>query len=384
MMRTPVHLRYTLAITAALLTGGSSVDAQGSLGALGFGYPVNGVSTRTAGTVGALAEFDALTPINPSSIGGISRTVLSVQTEPEYRTLTIGGVREKTASQRVPLLMVVLPARHGVAVSFSARGFLDRSYTTSTTGSAVLDGATVPTTDKLEMRGAIGDLRGAVGWQIVPRVRVGLGGHIFTGEHQATRQRSFADTLLFGGTLDTSKVTYFGTALSFGGEAQLIKGLAVALSYRMGNDFDARIRDTTRATGAVPARLGAAVRYDGIPGAVFSVGYEQVRWSDMQPMASSRTTASDAANYFGGAEIAGPRVRGYPMMLRVGYARNALPFSNSAQVVQESRLGGGVGMPIARDAASIDFSLQRANRSLAGTTATERAWLLGLGVQIRP
>jgi hypothetical protein len=71
-------------------------------------------------------------------------------------------------------------------------------------------------------------------------------------------------------------------------------------------------------------------------------------------------------------------------MLRVGYARNALPFSNSAQVVQESRLGGGVGMPIARDAASIDFSLQRANRSLAGTTATERAWLLGLGVQIRP
>lgn len=384
MMRLSSYRRTALAVASALLAGSATAGAQGTLGALGFGYPVNGVSTRAAGTAGALSEFDALTPINPSAIGGLTRTVLSAQAEPEYRTLSIGSVRERTTSQRVPLLMLVLPARRGFAVSLSARGFLDRSYTTLTTGSAVVDGLTLPTSEKLEMRGAIGDMRAAVGWQINPRFRVGLGGHIFTGEHQATRQRRFADTLLFGGTLDTSKVTYFGTALSFGGEVQLIKGLAATLSYRMGNDFDARIRDTTRATGAVPSRLGAAMRYDGIPGAVFTAGYEQVTWSDMQPMASSRTTANDAANVYGGAEIAGPRFRGYPVMLRVGYARNDLPFSNTAEIVKESRVGGGVGVPIARDAASIDFSLQRANRSLAGSTATERAWLLGLGIQIRP
>lgn len=384
MMRLRTQFPSACGLAVTLLGAALPASAQGTLGALGFGYPVNGVSTRTAGTAGAFTEFDALTPTNPAAIGGLTRTVLSAQAEPEYRTLSFGSNSEKTTSQRIPLLMVVFPAGRGFAASISARSFLDRSYTTTTTGSAVIDGNSLPTNEKLVMRGAIGDMRAAVGWQINTRFRVGMAGHIFTGENVATRTRSFADTLLFGGTLDTSKVTYFGTALSFGGEAQIAKGLAASLSYRMGNSFDARIRDTTRASGSVPARLGGALRYDGIPGAVFSAGFEQLRWSDMQAMASSSTKASDASNLYGGAEVAGPRFRGYPVMLRLGYARNELPFSSTAERVKESRIGGGLGVPIARDAASIDFSIQRANRSLAGATAKERAWLLGVGVQIRP
>ncbi|WP_043581372.1 hypothetical protein [Gemmatimonas phototrophica] len=371
-------------VAAALSASPQAALAQGSLGALGFGYPVNGMSTRASGTAGAFVEFDALTPINPSAIGGLGRTVLSAQVEPEYRTLTLGAVREKTASQRIPLITVVFPARRGFAVAFSARGFLDRSYTTTTTGSAVIDGNTLPTSEVLTMRGAIGDIRGALGWQINPRFRVGLGGHIFTGDNTASRERTFADTLQFGSTLDSSKVTYIGTALSFGGEARLFSGLSAILSYRMGNDLDARIRDTTRASGGVPTRVGGALRYDGIPGSVFSVGFEQVKWSDMQSIASSRTVASDAQNVYVGAEVAGPRLRGFPVMVRAGFSRNQLPFSISAEQVTESRIGGGIGIPIARDAASIDFSLQRANRSLGGSSIKESAWLLGAGIQIRP
>jgi len=357
---------------------------QGSLGALGFGYPVNGMSTRASGTAGAFGDIDPLSPINPASLGGLTRTVISAQAEPEHRTLTFGNLREKTASQRIPLLAVVFPARGGVAVGLSARGFLDRSYTTTTSGTALIDGTTLATTEQLTMRGAIGDIRGAVGWQIGNRARVGLGGHIFTGENTAVRQRTFSDTLKFGGTLDSSKVTYIGTAVSLGGELRLIKGFSAAASYRAGNSFDARIRDTTRASGTVPARLGGTLRFDGIPGSSFAVGFEQVKWSDMQPMASSRTTATDVTNYYGGAEVAGPRYRGIPMLVRIGYARNQLPFSTGAEVVKESRISGGLGIPIAGDNASMDFSIQRANRSLGGSTAREAAWLLGIGIQVRP
>jgi hypothetical protein len=380
----PLSRLRTGALTMAVALLPQLVQAQGTISGLGFGSPINGMSTRSAGTAGAFVEFDALTPINPSSIGGLARTVLSAQVEPEHRTLSLGAVRERTASQRLPVIMIAFPARRGVAVALSARGFLDRSYTTTTTGSAVIDGRTLPTSEVLTMRGAIGDIRGAVGWQINSRFRVGLGGHIFTGENTAARERTFADTLRFGSTLDSSKVTFIGTAISLGGEAQLFKGVSATLSYRAGNGFDARIRDTTRASGTVPARLGGALRYDGIPGSVFTVGFEQVRWSAMQRMASSRTVAHDAQNVYAGAEVAGPRYRGYPVMLRAGVARNQMPFSISAEQVNETRIGGGLGIPIARENASIDFSIQRANRVLNGSLAREAAWLLGAGVQIRP
>jgi hypothetical protein len=101
-------------------------------------------------------------------------------------------------------------------------------------------------------------------------------------------------------------------------------------------------------------------------------------------MSSSRTTASDVTNLYGGAEVAGPRYRGIPILVRAGYARNQLPFSASAELVRESRISGGLGIPVARDNATIDLSIQRANRSLTGTTATEAAWLFGIGLQVRP
>jgi hypothetical protein len=134
----------------------------------------------------------------------------------------------------------------------------------------------------------------------------------------------------------------------------------------------------------VPARLGGTLRYDGIPGSSFAIGFEQVKWSEMQSMASSRTTANDVTNIYGGAEVAGPRLRGIPMLVRVGYARNQLPFSNSAEIVKESRISGGLGLPVARDNATLDFSIQRANRSLSGSNAKEAAWLFGIGMQVRP
>jgi hypothetical protein len=372
-------------MVAGLLVGLSTpLAAQGSLGSLGFGYPVGGLSTRAAGTAGAFGDFDPLSPLNPAALGGLQRMVLSAQTEPEYRTLTLNGVNERTTIQRIPLIAVLFPFRGGLALGLSASSFLDRSYSMITTGSAMIEGVPVPTNDRLDIRGAIGDMRAAVGWQINPRFKVGLGGHVFTGENVAVRERTFADTLLFGSVLDSSRVNYFGTALSVGGEVRIVKGLSAIGSYRTGNSLKSRIRDSVRTTAEVPDRIGAALRYDGITGATFSLGIEQVKWSSMASLGSGLTTAQDANNVRGGVEVQGPQFRGSPIFLRAGFARNELPFSVSAERVKETRYSTGFALPIARDAATIDFSLQRANRALANTGAKESAWLLGFGVQIRP
>ncbi len=380
------RLRSFSALTIIALSAATAdrATAQGSISGQGFGYPVGGGSVRTNGTGGAFAEFDALTPTNPAALGGLSRTVISAQAEPELRRLSFNGVTEKSTLQRVPLIMLVFPARRGVAVGVSAASFLDRTFTTTETGSALIDGTSVSTTDLTNVKGAINDLRAAVGWQINARFRVGFGAHIYTGENQATRERTFADSLAFGNVLDSSRVTFFGSALSVGGEATLGKGFTVLGSYRTGNEINARIRDTIVSTGSIPTRAGLALRYDGIVGSVFAVGMEQISWSDMSSLGSNNGATSDAMNYHAGAEVAGPRFRGLPLLVRVGYARNELPFSSVGQVARENRLTAGLGIPVARDAASLDLSVQRASRTMTGSSARESAWLLGFGIQIRP
>ncbi len=374
-------------VIAALVTGAllaPSMQAQGTLSGLGFGYPVGGTSTRAAATGGAFGEFDPLSPLNPASLGGLTRTVITAQTEPEFRTLRAGTTSEKSTAQRVPLIMLAVPIRAGVAVGISASTLLDRSYSTITSGDVVFDGTPITTIDQSDVRGSIGDLRVAAGWRINDRFSVGIGGHLLTGDNIVARTRSFNDTTRFGSVLDSSRVVYFGTALSVGGEWRVRKGLAAMVSYRKGGSIDARVRDTVRTEANAPNRLGVGVRFDGIPGTVFAVGVNRQEWSRLRGLGSDLVQPRDATNWHAGAETAGPRWRGLPLLIRAGYARNNLPFGVAGSVVDETRLTAGLGVPVAREQASIDFSVQRANRTLVGGGVRESAWMLGVGLQIRP
>ncbi len=375
---------FTIALCAATSFVVSPLRAQGALSGLGFGYPVGGASTRASATAGAFGEFDALSPINPASLGGLSRAVMTAQTEPEFRTLRFGTVQERTTAQRVPLLMVAFPLPHDVGVSLSATTFLDRSYSTVTRGDASISGVTVNTTDRTDVRGAIGDLRAAAGWRINDKFSVGVGAHLFTGDNLVAISRVFDDTTKFGTVDDSSRVVFAGNAFSIGGEWRIRKGWAASASLRSGGGMSARIRDTVRSEANVPNRVGLGVRYDGIPGSIFAFGVDKQNWSSMKGLGTTAVEAHDATNWHVGAEVAGPRLRQFPVLIRAGYAKNTLPFGIGGKTVDESRLSAGVGLPVAREAASIDISLQRANRSLAGGNAKESAWMLGIGMQIRP
>ena len=358
--------------------------AQGTLSTQGLGYPVGGTSVRASGTAGSFGEFDLLSPLNPASIASMTRTVITAQTEPEYRTVKSGGTSDASSVQRVPLIMLGVPLRSKVGLALSATTFLDRSFSTTTLGEIVVDSTTVNTVDLTDVRASIADIRFAAGWNRSSRFSVGFGLHLFTGDDQATRLRTFSDSTRFASAIDSAKMVYFGTALSAGGELRVRKGLAAQLSYRLGLGMKTRLADSTISSAKVPNRIGVGLRYDGIPGSIFAIGVDHQDWTRMQPLGSSLVTARDATNWHVGGETEGPQIRGMPMLVRAGYARNALPFGIEGKWVNESRYSTGIGMPVARDQASIDVSVQWANRSLAGGGAKETAWLIGLGVQIRP
>ncbi|MGV3710097.1 MAG: hypothetical protein ACO1Q7_14770 [Gemmatimonas sp.] len=375
-----------LTIAGATTVGATTADAQGNISMLGFGYPVNGQSVRSAGTAGALGEFDVQTPRNPSSLTSLSRGLLSLQTEPEFRTLTYNSVKESNRVQRIPLVMGALRLNSRAVVSFSSSSFLDRNFSTVSDGQAVIAGTVLPTRDISDMRGSISDLRLGVGYRVNSRVSVGVGGHVFTGSNRLDLIRRFPDSTGFGAINEVSGIQFFGKALSFGTTVLLPKGFSAAASYRAGGTIEADNGDTVVTKATIPDRLSGGLFYR-IPGAVFAANLEQNKWSSMQSLGTGVTQAHDATNWSTGTEIETGRIRGTPVLVRAGAGQNTLPFGVNNAKVTEMRYSAGVGFAVTnpgRDQSVLEFSVTRADRKLGASTAKEGAWLLGIGIQIRP
>ncbi len=363
-----------------------ALNAQGTLSTQGFGYPVGALSIRSNATGGAFGEFDAASTLNPSALGGMSRSVISAQIEPEYRTLSIGTLSEKNRIQRVPLVLVAFPLVKNGAFSVSAATFLDRSFSAVTNGSANLGDEVVATNDEYHVRGSMSDLRAAAGFRLNERLAVGVAGHVIMGSNNVAFARRFSDSVRFGPVVDSSLLTFQGNAITIGADARILRDVAVSASYRVGNSLEASTNGTVLGKAKVPSRLGATLRYEGIRGSVFAAGVEQISWSQMDGLGTAAVNTHDATNYHVGAEVDGPQIKQLPVQFRAGYAKAVLPFGVAGNAVNEQRITAGMGLPLDFNfGASLDFSVQRVSRSLAGTSGMkENAWRLGIGVQIRP
>src|SRR6476659_2210484 len=77
-------------------------QAQGTLGAQGFGYPPGQLSAYSRSLGGATGETDALSPINPAALALLRRGGLYIQSEQENRSLESGGQTGSTQVYRFP------------------------------------------------------------------------------------------------------------------------------------------------------------------------------------------------------------------------------------------------------------------------------------------
>jgi hypothetical protein len=374
--------RLAAAMSLAVGLAPSALEAQGALSAQGFGYPTGGLSARALGTAGATAEFDLLSIRNPAAISDLTSAIVSVQGEPERRTLRIGDVSETSQLQRVPLVAAGLRIRK-VALLVSGSTLLDRTFATRSTGSAVVDGRTVTTTDDLESRGALTELRLGAGWNW-KSVRMGVAAIAVTGDYNVVRGRSFPDSLGLGAVRDSGSIGFEGVGASFGMNWRPVSDLLVGASWRVGGGLDAVRRDIAVRSANVPGRLGMGLLYDGIEGTILAASAERVQWTRMNGLGSEDATARDATNWSVGAEFASGTIRRFPVFWRVGYGQRELPFLLRNDPVSERALNAGVGIPLAGDAAVVDFAVQRSQRRLESNRASEDAWSLTAGLTIRP
>ncbi len=355
--------------------------AQGALAIQGYGYPTGQLGAGSNGLGGASAELDPASALNPAALSAATRFSVYMQYEPEFRRTSVGGASDKSRTMRFPTFMVTGGFRR-LSVSLSATTFLDRTYRNSYADSQAIGGETVPSTLFAASNGAITDARLAASWWAKETFQFGASIHALVGENRTEFGRSFPDSTGIGGVTQLSTLNYSGSAMTIGAVYFPVKGLALGGSIRRGGSIEVRQDKNVLGEAEAPDRLGLSAAWTGIPNTTIAARFERTKWSSMDALGSATMTAFDASDVGLGVEVAGPRIAGAPSYARLGLRSRGLPFGANGDQVSERSLSGGLSVPMARGRGQIDLALQRASRSAAG--ASEKAWLVSIGLGIRP
>lgn len=391
--------RAAVIAVVGLLAIASRGGAQGSISGLGFGYPTGQLGSRSLALAGSTGELDPVTPRNPAALSSWGRSGLHLQYDPEYKRVSAAGGADETLEARFPLIAAGIQASRTVAIGVSISTLLDRTFTTQSAATQVIGGTELHTLTTYNSAGGLNDVRLGVAYTITPTFRVGLGGHVVTGENRVNIATVF-DRDGFLPLTRASEVSYNGTSLSAGATWLSGKNFAIGVSGRLESSLRATRSDTVLRSGRMPGRAGASVAYTGIAGTVLSAGANFEQWSALNGFGSEDVRARDTREYGFGAEVEGPRVRGSIVALRGGVRLRTLPFGVAAgrfgdvpgtgsQTLwaKERAWALGAGVPLANTGglsrATLDLALQRASRS-GPPEVTERAWTLSVGLAIRP
>src|SRR3954468_20068351 len=379
-----MRVRFLAAAMLLANAVSSPADAQGALSLLGLGYPPGQMSARAEGTGGGRSDFDALSVTSPASLAGVGGAAVFFQYSPEFRKVTVPGGVANTTTARFPLVTGVLPMGQNWTLGMSASTFLDRSQETSldrlqTVGT---QDDTVTLTERNKVLGAIDDVRFALAFSNTPKLRFGLAGHVFTGSNRITFSQIFPDSAIFIGSVQTSRISYAGFAASAGVEIHPGRAFGFAFSGRKGGELRAEDGNTLIGTGHIPDHYSASFVFEGVPGASISARVAHDSWSSLNTLSQTGVQAFDGWDTGIGAEVSGPRLIQRIIALRAGVRFRTLPFGYNGEKVSESSIAAGLGVPLSRDRAAFDFSVQRANRSAADIK--ERGFILSFGLRVSP
>ena len=256
-----------------------------------------------------------------------------------------------------------------------------------------LGGEDVPATTTFRSEGAINDVRLAVAYVARPWLRVGLGAHALTGQNRLTVLDEFDDSLTFRPLREDTTISYRGAALSAGVEVRAGRVASVAASARVGGRINSESGDASLSRANVPNRFGVTVAYLGIANSAIALRTSYEKWSALNGLGSAGLRAVDAWDTGVGADIAGPRLgTDHPLMLRFGGRWRTLPFAvtpldngtvGEPRKVRERSISLGAGTSFARGRVTGDIGVIRSDRD-AGLSVDERAWILSLGISVRP
>ncbi|HLU24898.1 MAG TPA: hypothetical protein VKZ58_04275 [Longimicrobiales bacterium] len=381
--------RSLLIAAAALFVTASALPAQSLFGTRGLGTPVAPVDARARALggigVGLMGMNGSL--VNPAEIASIGQRSFVGAIQPTARTVELDGRSDKVGGTRFPLLQMMYPLGSRLTLGLGYGGFLDQSWGAVTEGSAVIDGQTITTRDRLESSGAIAQARLGAAYWLAPSLAVGVAAGMYTGRVDRTITREFPETapiddfrsrvgIRYGGPQFSAGLMWdplpelrFGGAVIWSGdlEAKVVEGERADRTYRM----------PLQAAGGMTARL--APRLLGV------VGARWAGWSVAAESLGGAEAAQDAWEFGGGVEwqTAGSGGRTYPVRLGFNYMQLPFTIEGDAPTEWSAALGLGARLESANfgPRAMIDLALERGGRGGASTLGlSEDFWRFTLSV----
>ncbi len=376
-----------LAITALLLLATTPLSAQNSVfGIAGLGFPGRSLGARARALGGGVSSFDRESGVNPAAAGafrtvGAGFSVLSSNRDYEALGSQISSLKDT----RFPSAVVgsnIGGGRFSFSIGYSL--FMERTYDITTTSQLNLRGETVTAEDRVGSNGGISDMRFALARRFGEAVWFGVAAHFVSGSTRSSVSRVFSNPL-FETVAQAETIEYFANGVSIGFITVPSDKFQIGASFR----HDSDIRVETGSGEASDVDL-APIQFNG--GVVFrpqlairwSASFGWKKWSS----ASADLTRIGLGQSFdtfevgSGIEVGGAGPGTSPIPLRFGVRYAQLPFSVNSDQPTEINLSFGTGVRFASERASLDVTFERAIRDGAG--ANEKAWLLTLGVGVRP
>ena len=166
-----MRTRTLVLLTLCALAPVPGIAQNSVFGVHGIGYPGRPVSARVRALGGGPGVFDARSAMNPATISGLGRLVVTASSATSLRNYTaLDSVVTGLSETRFPFALIgtgVTGTPISIALSYS--GYAEQSYDLLTFDSVTIRDEIYGVTDRVRSSGAVADVRGAVAWRILPR-----------------------------------------------------------------------------------------------------------------------------------------------------------------------------------------------------------------------
>ncbi len=378
--------RAGLAALALLAVHAGGASAQSALAARGLGYPIEPLEARARGMGGVALGLPepSFSMVNPAGAVGLLAAAVSVTFQPDFFDATAGSEATDGTTARFPTVQAAFPTRGRFTVSVGYGSFLDQNYRVTRSDSMTLSTGRVAVEDRFRSQGGVARFRGGVGYQVSPRLAVGVALDAFTGAVRDTSLRFITDLTP---AQSAATITYTGLGAAAGVRWTPLPALTVAGAVSGGGELNADVDDETAGdrSYALPLTLdaGASARVTGHT--VLALSGRWAGWSAADGDILNRGGARDALNASAGLEYDGLTILGQPFPLRLGARMARLPFrwlSTDAEFPDERAVSAGIGARLARGAALFDAAIERGTRGGDAAVLDEAFWRGSISVTV--
>jgi hypothetical protein len=363
-------MKQLFILTLALLAGAAPATAQSLFATRGFGVPVDPVDARGRLLGVGTGLFGLNTSlVNPADLAGVPRRGLSATLQPVSGTTRFAGAEDSFHGTRFPVLTAVYPVIDRFVLSGGYGAVYDQSWAVVVEGTESPDGTETRTRDFIRATGGLAQARLGLAYSVTPRIAVGAGGGIYTGNVIRDATRFFPEAPTLEPFSTSAAWEYSGTFGTLGVRWDADPALRVAASATFGGELSG----TNVAGGQDDVTFSMPNRYNF--GASMLVAP-----TIMLAGGAERTVARGSANVEGAAEVRSTwrggggveytalRLRDRPLPVRIGGQWAQLPFHGAGEdPAREWSAGLGLGLRLAGDEfgplAQIDTGFERGGRS---------------------